>query len=238
MSSISFLNSSNFILIGTQNKSLGINISGPVLVFFKMQTSEPSNEFEPVFVKLSNIDVRISYGILDVTRNKDVVQWSRQTSTPITAVPILILYLNGKPYAKFNGTKNIPSLQNFITKALQTIPSASGQSFMQNNRPGNEHGNMYGPVSPSSGGGGYPQPGAQTYGSDYGVSSSRSQGPQKNVPDLGKAPSMKGALKGGGSPGYTSGGNYVEDDDDSRLMIPDSVTPWNAPWEADLQQNY
>ena len=233
MSSITFLDATNFVLIGNQNKSLGINIPGPVLVFFKMQTSEPCREFEPTFTKLSNTDKRVSYGVLDVQQHKDVVLWSRKTSTPITGVPILILYLNGKPHAKFNGIKNVPSIQSFISQALQTVPASSNRqqkSFMPG-APSNS--NMYGG-------------GQQGDIPDQGYRMAGSQGqypgngpPVKNAPDIGRAPSMKGVLKGAGPPaGYSSGGNYVEDDDNPRLLVPDSVTPWNVPWEAEFQQNY
>lgn len=230
------MNTKNFVILGTQNKSLGINIQGPVLVFFKMQTSDPSNEFEPIFTKLAGIDNRVSYGILDVVLNKDVIIWSRSTSTPIQVVPVLILYINGRPFAKFSGTKNIPSLQSFITQALQTIPAGNNQQkpFMQNMG----QSNMYGPSS--SGAPSDPRYSMANQGQyPGGPPSHPNPGQPKNMPNLGTAPSMKGVLKGNGStPGYTSGGGYVEDDDDSRLMVPDTVTPWNAPWEADLQQQY
>lgn len=232
MSAISFLDSSNFVLIGTQNKTLGINLSGPVLVFFKMAESDPCKIFEPVFVSLSNSDLRVAYAVLDVSRYRDVVLWSRKTSTPITGVPVLILYVNGKPHAKFNGTKNIPSLQNFITQALQTISASGGQKPFS--PPG--RGNIYGSAPPSQAG----DPRHQMAGSQGQYPGGGPGGPGgKNMPDIGRAPSLKGVLKGqGNTPGYSVGGNYVEDDDDSRLMVPSSVTPWNVPWEAELQQNY
>lgn len=238
MSSISFLDSSNFVLIGNQNKSLGVNISGPLLVFFKMPSSPPCQEFEPTFAKLSGTDKRVSYGVIDVQRHKDVVLWSRNTSTPITGVPILILYLNGKPHAKFNGTKNIPSLQNFISQALQTVSAPSGQkSFMPSGTGRGD--NMYGGGAPPPMDPRYQMAGSQGQYPGGASPPGGTPSPGKNMPEIGRAPSMKGVLKGAGPPaGYSVGGNYVEDDDNPRLMVPDSVTPWNAPWEAELQQNY
>lgn len=211
MNSITFLDSSNFVLIGTQNKLLGVTISDPFLVFFKMKSSEPCRIFEPIFSELSTIDKRVSYGILDVERYKNVVAQSRSTSTPITSVPLVILYLGGRPHAKYNGSKNVASMQTFITEMFKTqLPPKSFQA-----------------------------PNTGMYGGPAQPNMAQVQGKNKNMPDIGRAPSMKGVLKGSQNPaGYSSGGNYVEDEEHPRLMIPDSVTPWNAPWEAELQNDY
>jgi hypothetical protein len=238
MSSIAFLAATDFDLKGSQNKYLRLKLGGPVLVFFKMNSNEsdPCRQFEPIFVQLSKTDPRISYGVLDISLHPNVVYMSRTSSTPITAVPVLILYINGVPHSKFSGNKNLPSLKNFITQALQMIPTAPG---LGQGHPGSQSqgGNMYG---------GGPEPSQQRYqmATGPGLPPGPAGRGAKNMPEIGKAPSMKGILKGqGGAPprqggGYSAGGSYVEDDDDARLMVPDTVTPWNAPWESELQQNY
>ena len=216
MSSIAFLASHNFVVIGTRQKTLGINLQGNVFVFFRMHGCDSCAQFEPIFAKLSEIEKRVTCAILDVTQCRDVVMWSRDTSTPITAVPVLILYINGRPHAKFNGTKNISSIQAFITKALQSNPSASTQQpFMPNQQvPQPSQHNIYGGnyTPPRGGGGSYQQ------GKSY-------------MPEIGTAPSMKGIIKG-----YAADNN-VEDDDDSKLMVPDTVIPYNAPWEAEISEH-
>lgn len=218
MSSITFLTSQHFVVIGTRQKTLGINIQGNVFVFFKMYGCDNCAQFEPVFAQLSKLEGRVTCAILDVTQNRDVVIWSRSTSTPISAVPVLILYVNGRPRAKFNGTKNIPSIQAFITKALQAEPSGPPQQpFMphQQSPPGQQ--NMYGggysaPPGSHPGGGGAPP------GKSY-------------MPEIGSAPSMKGIIKG-----YATGNN-VEEDEDARLIVPDTVIPHNTPWEAEINDS-
>lgn len=210
MSSITFLGSHNFVVIGTRQKALGINIPGNVLVFFKMDRCPNCSQFEPVFAQLPKQETRVNCATLNITQNKDVVIMSRDTSTPITAVPILILYINGQPYARFNGTKNIESIRAFITKALSSNPSGQHQQqFMQT--PVQQ--NMYGGSRP---------PAAQG-GPAYNQSKSF-------MPEIGTAPSMKGIIKG-----YASGNN-VEDDEDSTLFIPDTVIPHNRPWEAEIHE--
>jgi len=210
--SINFLSAENFVVMGTKQKILGINAPGNVLVFFKMQKDNNCAEFEPVFASLARKEKRVSFAVLNISENREVVISSRETNTPITAVPVIILYINGRPHAKFNGTKNIPSIQNFITKALQvnmsTSAPASRQQFMPSVPSG---GRVRQEVDSHQGGNG-----------------------KAWVPDIGAAPSMKGIIKGaGGRSGYAQGMN-VEDEDEPRLMIPDTVIPHNAPWEADF----
>lgn len=204
--SVHTLTHHNFTVLGSHKKTLCVNINVKLLlVFFKMDTCNICAQFEPIFYQLSQTDTRVSYGILNITQNREIAIWSRQTSTPINAVPTLILYVDGKPHVKFNGNKNIPSIQNFITQALSTTGGNSAAMPPQAKPFVNQ--NMYGPPT---------VPG----------------GPQQHkswMPEIGAAPSMKGMIKGGG--GYGPGG--VDDDDDNVLRIPDNVVPWNTPWDAE-----
>lgn len=213
MSRISVLNGSNFMILGTRQKSLGINIQGSVLVLFKMQNDPNCAAFEPVFSKLASQENRVMFAILDLAHNRDVAKWSMETSTQIRAVPLLILYINGKPHAKFNGAQNVSSVQGFITKALgaamgtpasvHSQTSGVPSSFMPSQ-------NMYG-------------------GQNYSQQQKKSW-----EPDIGKAPSLKGIIKGGVPKGFA--GNGYEEEDEPRLLIPDTVIPHNTPWEAELQE--
>jgi hypothetical protein len=207
---ISILNTANFIILGTRQKSLGINVQGNVLVLFKMQRDPNCEAFDPIFSKLAGQENRVMFAILDLAHNRDVAKWSMETSTQIRAVPLLILYINGKPHARFNGAQNVSSVQGFITKALGAVTNGAGasnsqgvpSSFMPSQ-------NMYG-------------------GQNY------SQQPKKSwEPDIGKAPSLKGIIKGAPK-GYISNG--YEEEDEPKLLVPDTVIPHNTPWEAELQE--
>lgn len=214
--SIKFLSYADFVTIGTRQKTLGIKLQGNVFIFFKMKGCGSCAEFEPIFAQLSKMENRVLCAILDITdaQNREVVKWSRETSTPISAVPVLILYVNGRPHAKFLGTRSIPSIQSFITKALQTNPSAGSQSFMPPAQT-----NMYG---------GYG--GAPGYGNQQDYGPPQAGRGKTYAPEIGSTPSLKGVIKG------FTGGNNVEDDEDSRLATPDTVIPHNCPWEGGLSE--
>jgi thiol-disulfide isomerase/thioredoxin len=202
------LNSENFLLLGTRTKTLGINIPGNVLVFFKMSSCPNCAAFEPIFVNLSHQENRVTHAVIDVGQYRDVAMTSKNTSTPITAVPCLILYIDGRPHSKIAGGKNVAAVRDFITKSLQAKPKAAQQQFM----PSQNYGGANSAVKMQPGGGGKTN--------------------KSYLPELGMAPSMKGIIKGGRG-GY-AGGNNADDDDEPVLQIPEDIVPYNVPWYRDL----
>lgn len=195
------LTSDNFVVMGTRTKTLGINIPGNVLVFFKMSTCPNCAAFEPIFVQLSHQENRVSHAVIDVGQYRDVALTSKGTSTQITSVPCLILYIDGRPHSRIPGAKNVNAARDFITKSLQAKPKSSQQQFMPSN-----YGNGAVKMQQMPGG---------SNGKSY-------------LPDIGTAPSMKGIIKGTRS-GYSGGGN-VDEEDEPLLAIPNDVIPWNTPW--------
>ncbi len=206
------LTTQNFHLVGRQRKTLNINLQGNVLVFFKMQGCVGCNAFEPVFYQLAGIEKRINYGMVDLTPNRNVINMSRQTNTPIQAVPSLIFYINGRPHAKYNGKKNIQALRGFIAKALQSAPPPVVHQGGGADR-GSHQSDAFMPRQ------GYqPQqyPGSQ---------------PKVHMPEGLKSPSMQGIVKGGGRSNYAYL-NPVDEEDEEKLEMPEHVTPHNMPWES------
>lgn len=204
--SIIALSDQNFVLHGQQRKNLGINLRGNILVYFKMGKDGNCQAFDPIFAQLAKVDKRIKFAVLDVEIYPKVVQLSRSTvQTQINAVPSLVLYIDGKPHAKCSGTKNVKSLQAFITAALKgnaNTQQGQTQTFM----PQNSH-QGYNPQTQNAGR--LPQGGGHSW-----------------KPEIGKPPSLKGVVKG-----YAVGNN-VEEEEEMKLMIPDQVVPHNTPWEA------
>jgi len=49
---------------------------------------------------------------------------------------------------------------------------------------------------------------------------------------MGKSPSVKGIVKGGGNSQYSYLNDQVEEEDDDRAQVPENVTPHNKPWES------
>lgn len=132
MQRITFLNASNFSVVGNKTKNLMINLPGNVLVLYK-QNDELSLQFDPVFVKLTTVENRVNFAILDVSipANRDVIGKSRYTTTPIQGTPTLILYISGKPHTRFNGSRTIETIRNFITQSFQQAPPVVREQTQQ-----------------------------------------------------------------------------------------------------------
>lgn len=214
------LTDQNFYLAGHRKKTLNINVTGHVLVFFKMPGCAGCKQFEPTFYQLVQNDKRISYAICDIGQNRRIPMMSQQTGNPIKAVPWIFFYSGGTPIAHFKGRKNLPSIQAFIGKALQEVQrrqQMSQQSFV----PSTQQGGQY-----------HPQMGGQGYGRGRAMGHPQpppGQQPRYWKPDMGKAPSMQGIVKGGGNTQY-SYLSQVEEEDDTKASLPDQVTPHNMPW--------
>ena len=233
--SIAQLYPGNFKLIGRQRKTMNISLPGNVLVFYKMQECQGCQAVEPIFHQLANVEHRVKYAICDLTNARDVIAMSHQTKTQIQKVPHIILYINGRPHARFRGDKNVPMLRSFIAKALAQAPTQQQQGFMQQ-----QPGNMYG-----GGGGNYNQqqidsqtpPQYQRQQQQQQQGQGQGQGKDKFwMPDIQKAPTMTGALRDGGSgTRYAYLGN-VDDEDEDKLLVPDQVIPHNEPWMSQYKK--
>jgi hypothetical protein len=54
------------------------------------------------------------FAMVNVNRNMNIVERSKNTIAPITYVPDVILYINGSPYVRYDGPHDIDSMKNFI----------------------------------------------------------------------------------------------------------------------------
>jgi thiol-disulfide isomerase/thioredoxin len=124
---VASLSSQHFALVGQQKRVMVLQVPGVVLVMFKTRECPSCKSFEPTFVQLSNNDNRVVYAVADLTANRNIGMMSMNSTTPLQKVPMLIIYNEGRPYAKFNGKRDIPSLKAFISKALIAINGGGAQ---------------------------------------------------------------------------------------------------------------
>jgi hypothetical protein len=123
----------NFSLAGTKSKVLLLNIADQslpnVLVYFKQDRCPQCKSFDPVFMKMIQSNKRIAYGIVNVSdqRNRNIIQMSRNSNTPITATPLIIMYSGGRPYAKFAGNRTYDKLSEFINTMMSSVGSVPAQ---------------------------------------------------------------------------------------------------------------
>lgn len=126
--SIISLTPQNFQLVGVKQKTLNINVKGPVLVFFKQSNCRGCASFTPIFNKLVASEQRIRYAIFDLGTDKrgDVVKLSHQSTLPITHVPFVVFYIDGRPAYNFKErTKNEAATTRFVSDMISLLPQNS-----------------------------------------------------------------------------------------------------------------
>ena len=79
------------------------------------------------FRKLPGTISGCQFGMINVSKNKEIVRTSKDTIAPITYVPYIILYHNGRPYMRYDGPANQNDIQNFIVEVANSLQTR--QSF-------------------------------------------------------------------------------------------------------------
>ena len=208
--SVHQLSTKNFH-ISDNRQTLNIDYSGNVLVFFKIQDCDGCAAFEPVFHQLAREEKQASAAILDLTYNRDIIHMSRRTSTPIHKVPHLLLYVQGRPHARFKGEKTIDALRNFINDALKVVQPSQQHTFVQQ-QPQNipQPQNIYGGAQPRGG--------------------------SVFMPDIQPSKQAINMAQGSGGQAHPSMQQQCDPDTDECLLIPEQVIPHNMPWGGDYKK--
>ena len=132
MSSLVFLSSDDFsIENGTRGPVLAHGIKGFALIFFYSTGCVHCQSFIPVFKRLPGTLAGCQFGMINVSKNKDVIRMSRDTIAPITYVPYICLYVNGKPFMLYEGPHDEGELRRFILEVANKLQNK--EKFATNN---------------------------------------------------------------------------------------------------------
>lgn len=122
MNGLLFLTNEDFQLLnGQKGQILCTPIKGFSLILFYSTQCKHCQSLIPLFKQLPGTVSGCQFGMLNVSSNKQVVLMSRNTISPITVVPYIVLYVNGKPYMRYNGPHDIKEISRFIIEVAQSI---------------------------------------------------------------------------------------------------------------------
>jgi len=122
MSGLLFLTSEDFQLTkGNKGNIMCTNIPGFSLILFYSNQCEHCQNLIPVFRQLPGTVGGCQFGMINVNQNKKSVLMSRDTIAPIRVVPYIILYINGKPYMRYQGPHKREEISRFIIEVAQKI---------------------------------------------------------------------------------------------------------------------
>jgi thiol-disulfide isomerase/thioredoxin len=67
-----------------------------------------------------------NFFIINVDTYRNIVDMSQKTISPITYVPEMILYVNGRPFLKYTGQKTENDIGNFIASVIKQLQANKG----------------------------------------------------------------------------------------------------------------
>lgn len=123
MSSLLFLSSEDFgVRTGNQGNLLcsALTRGFSFLLFYSTQC-QYCRELIPIFKALAGSVLGVQFGMVNVVKEREVVQMSQQTVAPITFVPYMVFYVGGRPFMRYKGPYDIDKIKQFVLEVAQHV---------------------------------------------------------------------------------------------------------------------
>ena len=122
MNSLHFLSENDFsIQQGKKGRIMCTNLSGVSLVLFFSKQCVHCFDVFPVYAALPHKISGCQFSVLNISMYPGVASKAQSTIAPITHVPFIILYVNGRPFMKYNGKKTYEDISKFVNEVLSRI---------------------------------------------------------------------------------------------------------------------
>jgi thiol-disulfide isomerase/thioredoxin len=124
MSGLLFLSSDDFAITkGSKGNILCHSIPGFSLILFYSTQCTHCKTLIPIFKLLPGSIGGCQFGMINVSSNKKVVQLSKDTIAPISYVPYIVLYIEGKPFMRYNGPHDSSEIRRFVIEVANKVQS-------------------------------------------------------------------------------------------------------------------
>ena len=92
---------------GKKGKVLCTTQKDIVFCFFHLDGNQCENckEMVPEFLKLPNLVPQINYALVDLSKYPEIAKKTAVTIAPIKYVPYLIVFVNNRPFLRYDGGK-------------------------------------------------------------------------------------------------------------------------------------
>jgi thiol-disulfide isomerase/thioredoxin len=132
MSGLLFLSSDDFTVNkGSKGTILCHSIPGFSLILFYSTRCTHCQTLIPIFKRLPGTIAGCQFGMINVSSNKQCVRMSADTIAPIKYVPYIVLYIQGKPFMRYNGPHNSGEIRRFVIEVANKVKSK--QKFSDKN---------------------------------------------------------------------------------------------------------
>jgi thiol-disulfide isomerase/thioredoxin len=137
MSGLLFLQACDFsIQSGQRGDIVCNNIRGISLILMYSTKCQYCQRLIPIFKKLPGSIGGCQFGMINVTTETDIVLMSKNSISPIKYVPLIILYVNGKPFIRYDGPHTEQDIRSFlleVTSKLQTKEKFGSDKIKESN---------------------------------------------------------------------------------------------------------
>ncbi len=117
-----FLSSDDFSSMTGQNgQILTHSIQGFSLILFYSTQCEHCRTLIPIFKSLPNELTGCNFGMINVSLHREIISMARDTLSPIQYVPFIVLYIDGRPYMKYQGPHVGNEIKRFIFEVSQKV---------------------------------------------------------------------------------------------------------------------
>ena len=124
MSGLLFLSSDDFTVNkGSKGNILCHGIQGFSLILFYSTRCGHCKTLIPIFKRLPGTIGGCQFGMINVSSNKKCVRMSQNTIAPIKYVPYIILYIQGKPFMRYNGPHDGAEIRRFVIEVANKVQS-------------------------------------------------------------------------------------------------------------------
>lgn len=122
MSGLLFLTASDFsIQRGSKGNIMCNEIKGFSLILFYSTHCTYCQTLIPIFKRLPGTIEGCQFGMINVSTNKHCVQMSKNTIAPISYVPYIVLYVNGRPFMVYKGPYDTNEISRFIIAMAKNL---------------------------------------------------------------------------------------------------------------------
>jgi len=122
MSSLLYLSEKDFKVVqGPEGSTLCNGVKGFFMVLYYSKECVHCHSFMPIFKKIPHSVSGCQFGLVNVTQNPNMVKMSEKTISPIQYVPYIILYVNGKPFLRYDGPRTEEGVKNFIMEVSKKL---------------------------------------------------------------------------------------------------------------------
>lgn len=136
MSTLLFLSDREFLVTNHPQGTILCNrIRGLSLILFYSNQCKYCPSFVNVFKRLPGSIAGCEFGVVNISvgNNRQIVEMAKSTISPIKYVPLVILYVNGRPTMKYDGPDNDNEIRRFIVEVSNKLNTKQQFTAPQNN---------------------------------------------------------------------------------------------------------